>query len=84
MILDAIFGAVLGVIRGVLALLPEWAPDPDAVADVAATITGAATGTNAFFPMVTIVICLTALIGLKIILSGWELVRAVWDMLPLT
>lgn len=77
MIFDAIAVFLIGILNGVLGLLPTYDVD-FSLGGLGANLRGL----NSVFPAATIGYCLFAIIGLEVFLLGVTFVTWIWDKIP--
>ena len=75
MITDAVVHAVLGALSALLTLLPATGP-LTLGSGVDTTVMGWAGAANSFVPFATVLQVLVLLVGLQLVLMGWDV--AVW------
>lgn len=80
MVLDFIIGVVVGLLNGVLALIPDFTIGSRGIGS---SIGSAAAGANSVFPVVTLGLCIAAVIGLRLFLAVVAFLAWVWDKIPL-
>lgn len=78
MITEALVHFVGQSLRAVLGLIPTWNPPVDPFTGSAYAVGGMAGALNGYFPVSTILVCLTLLVGLKVALLGWRLIVFVY------
>lgn len=83
MIVDALVGLLVTVLRSILDLVPVWSPNLSGF-----NTTGLAAGNalgllNEYFPVAVLGICLLTVLGTKAGLSLWHIVVFVYDRFPL-
>jgi hypothetical protein len=81
-VVDAIVGLFVGVLRAALGLVPAWAPDPAAIAEAGTTVGGQAAGLNGYFPVQALGIAIVAILGYRLILVVYRVAVHVWELLP--
>lgn len=80
MIFDAIVGVLLGLVEGVLGLIPAW--NPPNLAAFATTVGNSVSTANTIFPVTTLGACLLVVIGFKLLLNLVDLVGFVYAKIP--
>lgn len=80
MIFDAIVAILLGLLEGVLALIPAY--DLPELGDLTGGLGSALAAANGVFPVTTIGTCLMVLLGLRVLIGGWWLITFVYDRIP--
>lgn len=83
MIITLLVGLVAGLLDGMTAILPTWSADTS----VFSTAGGASFGQQAmrldgYFPVLTLFACLVLRYGLWVVLSAWQMVRTVYELIP--
>lgn len=78
MITDAVVVFLLQSVRAVLALVPGWAPPPDAFGQVSVSLGALAAVGNGYFPVVVTGVCLVLVLSLKVALLAWRVVLFVY------
>jgi hypothetical protein len=81
-IFDAIAKLLVAVVKGVMGLFPAYEM-PSGLASLGDSIGGSLAGVSAVFPVGTVGVCLALLIGARIILSVFNLVVFVYQLIPL-
>lgn len=81
MILDAIIGLIVGVLEGLLGLLPAF-DISSTFASAGATLGNAAGQLNAILPVSTMGVCIAALLALQLALFVWDVVVFIYDRFP--
>lgn len=84
MIPDAIVGLVLGALRAMLALIPDWQPPVTSTGEdsLAFQIGQTAGMLSGYFPIVALGAALTAVLGFRVVLTAWTSAVFVYDRLP--
>lgn len=80
MVVDLIVKALMGILNGVLGLIPDFAPSLPALGSVGSMFAGL----NAVFPATTLGICLLAILALELFLAVTSLVTWIWQQVPFT
>lgn len=83
MVTEWIIAALVGIVRAVMSLLPEWEPDTSAVTGTAETIASYASVLNGYFPVGALFGVLAFVFAYKVILSAWRLAVRVYELTPL-
>lgn len=81
MITDAIVETLMGVLTGVLGLMPAYSL-PAQIDDLGATLGGPVAGINGVFPIVTLGSGLAALIAVRLFLYLVAVVQWVYELVP--
>lgn len=81
MIVDTFARFLIGIFNGVLGLIPSYSPN---FTGLGGNLGSALAGANSFFPMVTLGICIAAILGLRLFLFSVSLVTWVWSKVPFT
>lgn len=69
-------------LRAVVGLVPDWAPPTAAFEGTATNVGAMAAAGNAYFPVVTLGVCLVLVLGLKVALLVWRAVVFVYEVFP--
>ncbi len=82
MIVDALIGFCVGILRVLVELLPTWSPptEPGSFGTSAGGMVGMLSG---YFPILTLAVCLGVVFGVKILASVWQAVVFIYDRVPL-
>lgn len=81
MIFDAILALLTGVLTGVLGLFPNYNPD---FGGFGSGMGGALAAASNLFPVVTLGVCIVALVACRVFITGVAFVAWVWDKVPFT
>lgn len=81
MIFDLIIGVVMGLLTGVLGLLPDYDPN---FLGFGSGLGSAIAGANSVFPVVTLGICIAVILGLRMFLLAVAFLVWLWDLVPFT
>lgn len=81
MISDAVIGLVVGLLRGLLALIPGWEPPPDA-GDFGVQAGGVVGMLSGYFPITALVVAIGLIYGFRIVMTVWTALVFVYDRLP--
>lgn len=84
MIVDAIIGGFVGILRGLLNLIPDWVPPAEAITDQAHTIGAMAATGNGYFPVAILGIAIVTLLGARLAIILYRVATRIWELLPLT
>ncbi len=82
MIVDALIGFCVGILRVLVELLPTWTP-PAESGSFGTTAGGMVGMLSGYFPILTLAICLGVVFGVKILASVWQAVVSIYDRVPL-
>lgn len=82
MIVDAIIGVALAVLGGFVALFPSYTL-PGSMTGVGSNLGSAVATINGVFPVVTLGICIAAVLGLAVFLAAFNAVVWVYQLVPL-
>ena len=81
MIIDLIVQIVLGLLTGVLALIPAYSmPDLSGFGGTLGTNIGAL---NSYFPVITLGVCLLAIVGARLMVFGFDMAIKIYELIPL-
>lgn len=82
MIVDFLMKGVIGLLTGVLDLVPSYSL-PDSVTGAGATIGGGIGQIDGIIPVVTIGLCLAVILAFRLFLFAWSIIVFVYDRFPL-
>ncbi len=73
MVIEALIDTIVGIVRGLLSLVPMWAPDADALDTGGMTVGSFASAMNGYFPVTVLGVCLGLVFGFKAVLWVWRI-----------
>lgn len=82
MILDLIVGVLLALVTGIIGLLPSFTL-PGSMSDFGTGFGSSLSTLNGLFPVVTLGVCLAAVLGVRLFIAAFNLVVFVYKLIPL-
>lgn len=83
MIVDAILGAFVNVLRGFFDLVPAWSPDLGSLNTTFYTIGHSASVLNGYFPVAAIAVGLGLVFAARLFWFAWIVVVWIYDKIPM-
>lgn len=80
MIVDAVLGLVVGLLRTILSWLPNWTPPESGFGFGFGQVAGLL---NGFFPVTVLMGCILAVLGFRVALTLWAAVVFIYDRFPM-
>lgn len=83
MIVDTVAGVVLGLLRGLVELIPVWSPPAEITSPTWLDELGDAVSfANAYVPVGDILLAIGVLLAIRAILMLWHVIVWVYDRIP--
>jgi hypothetical protein len=82
-IVDVVLGGILGILRSLLELIPEWSPEYSGVTDAAHSIGTYAGAFNDYVPVFALFGVLAFLMGYRLVLIVYRFYTRVYELIPL-
>ena len=82
MIVDAIITILVGLLGGILAVLPAWSMPTLLTSTWPGDIASAVGWANGFFPVYDLGLSLAILLGIRVLMSAWKIAVWLYDRFP--
>lgn len=82
MITDFLVSFVLGLLTGLLSLIPDWSPDLSGLHVAFSEVAAAVQMLNGYFPVDVLGVCVGLLFTVKLAIAAWHGLIFVYDKFP--
>lgn len=82
MIVEWVVSLVLGIVQGLLSLLPTWEVDTSAFDEMGTDLASLVLKVDAYVPVVTLLACFAIRMGVWVFMSFWRALVFVYDLIP--